>query len=51
MRRGAPIFSAEARAMCNRGPAWREHPDYYGPDEPEDEELVPEDEQEPDDAA
>jgi hypothetical protein len=30
-----PLNSPEGRRLVNRGPAWREHPDYYAPDEPE----------------
>lgn len=35
--RGVPLFSAAGRELCNRGPAWREHPDYYRDEPPEDE--------------
>ena len=38
MKRGVPLNSAEARRLVERGPAWREHPDYYAP-EPPDEDI------------
>jgi hypothetical protein len=34
MRR-VPLNSPEGRRLVERGPAWREHPDYYAPDGPE----------------
>lgn len=37
--RGVPLFSPEARALCQRGPAWREHPAYYR-DEPSEDEVA-----------
>lgn len=36
--RGVPLFSQEGYQLCQRGPAWREHPDYYRDDPPVDEE-------------
>lgn len=32
------MFSQEGYQLCQRGPAWREHPDYYRDDPPVDEE-------------
>lgn len=38
--RGVPLFSPEGYRLCARGPAWREHPDYYHDDPPEDDEAA-----------
>jgi hypothetical protein len=38
MKRGVPLNSPEGRRLVERGPAWREHPDYYAP-EPPDEDI------------
>jgi hypothetical protein len=35
MSRRVPLRSQEGRRLVERGPAWREHPDYYAPPEPE----------------
>jgi hypothetical protein len=40
MSRGVPLNSPEGRRLVERGPAWREHPDYYA-DEPDDDEPIP----------
>ena len=38
MKRGVPLHSPDGRRLVERGPAWREHPDYYAP-EPPDEDI------------
>jgi hypothetical protein len=40
MSRRVPLNSPEGRRLVERGPAWREHPDYYR-DEPDDDEPIP----------
>jgi hypothetical protein len=39
MSRRVPLRSQEGRRLVERGPAWREHPDYYRDEPPEDEQI------------